>query len=358
MTIDDWYELDEIDFSEYRIYVYNPNSDSKESSSSTQTGRSSPIPPTTTSSCTKPRDVVAEFKRGIKRDIGAFLPLKEDKGWDAWDRNTIAQARAQDVSEVLDSLYIVKTDEEKGLFDEKQKYMFAVFEKNLLTDQGKAIVRDHAYRYDARQVYIELKTYSLESTKASLKSARLLEYIVGTSIDDGTWKGTAEGFILHWLEQIRKYENATFRVEHLHDNVKRLHLQRAVSGIDELRQVKNQADQTKTITGKELKFRQYCKLLQSAAAQYGARFKPKRHDTNCPARRSVYSHDFSPVNDFDKDDDIFFDIDSDITTLQAYRSNVNPKRVVAFPATNGIVFHRNQKNKFGTNFHKRPKQLF
>ena len=71
---------------------------------------------------------------------------------------------------------------------------------------------------DARQVYIDLKAYSLESTKASLESAKLLEYIVGTSIDDGTWKGTAEGFILHWLEQIRKYENA------MHDNVKRLHL--------------------------------------------------------------------------------------------------------------------------------------
>ena len=26
LTIDDWYKLDEIDFSEYRIYVYNPNS--------------------------------------------------------------------------------------------------------------------------------------------------------------------------------------------------------------------------------------------------------------------------------------------------------------------------------------------
>ena len=37
LTIDDWNELDEIDFSDYRIYVYNPNSDSKESSSSPTT---------------------------------------------------------------------------------------------------------------------------------------------------------------------------------------------------------------------------------------------------------------------------------------------------------------------------------
>ena len=140
--------------------------------------------------------------------------------------------------------------------------MFAVFEKNLLTDQGKAIVCDHAYRCDAWQVYIELKTYSLESTKASLESARLLEYIVGTSIDDSTWKGMAEGFILHWLA------------------------------------LKNQADQTKAITGKELTFRQYCKLLQSAAAQSDTRFKPKRHDTHPPARCSVYNHDFFSSQQF------------------------------------------------------------
>ena len=115
----------------------------------------------------------------------------------------------------------------------------------------------------------------------------------------------------------------------MHDNVKRLHLQQAVSGIDELRQVKNKADQTKAITGKELTFRQYCKLLQSAAAQYDVRFKPKRHDSHRPARRSVYTHDFAPVNDFDKDDDIYFDIDSDITTLQAYKSNVVNKKPFA-----------------------------
>ena len=93
----------------------------------------------------------------------------------------------------------------------------------------------------------------------------------------------------------------------MHDNIKRLHLQRAVSGIDELRQVKNQADQTKAITGKKLTFRQYCKLLQSAAAQYDVRFKPKRHDSHRPARRSVYTHDFAPANEFDKDDDIYFE---------------------------------------------------
>ena len=60
-----------------------------------------------------------------------FQPFKEDKQWDSWNRATIAQARAQDVLEVLNPKYEPQDDAEKQLFDEKQKYMFAVFECNM-----------------------------------------------------------------------------------------------------------------------------------------------------------------------------------------------------------------------------------
>ena len=74
------------------------------------------------------KDPVAEFKRGIKRDITYFTPLKEEKQWDTWQHTTIALTCAQDVSEVLEPTYMPTTSEEIDLFDEKQKYMFAAFE--------------------------------------------------------------------------------------------------------------------------------------------------------------------------------------------------------------------------------------
>ena len=52
----------------------------------------------------------------------------------------MAQARAQDVSEVLDLTFKPSTTADSMLFDEKQKYMYAVFKKTLLTDKGKALV--------------------------------------------------------------------------------------------------------------------------------------------------------------------------------------------------------------------------
>jgi len=52
----------------------------------------------------------------------------------------LSQAYTQDVADVLDPMYVTGTQDEKDLFFEKKKYMFAVFEQTLLTDTDKAIV--------------------------------------------------------------------------------------------------------------------------------------------------------------------------------------------------------------------------
>jgi hypothetical protein len=111
---------------------------------STQAGL--PIPhalqptPLVVPSIIKPRDPLSDFHRGICRDPSSFTALKEDKQWDAWQCSTIAQARAQDISEVLDATYVPNTPAAIELFLEKQKFIYAVFEKTLLTDKGKALV--------------------------------------------------------------------------------------------------------------------------------------------------------------------------------------------------------------------------
>ena len=71
--------------------------------------------------------------------------------WDNWNRSTTAQARAQDISNVLDSNYVPLSQEARDLFIEQQKFMYAVFEKTLLTDKGKALVQHYQTSYDDRQ---------------------------------------------------------------------------------------------------------------------------------------------------------------------------------------------------------------
>jgi hypothetical protein len=86
------------------------------------------------------RDPVSDFKKGIKRDPTLFPIFKLDKQWVAWQRSVIAQARAQDVADVFDPTHCPTQPDEKLLFEEKQKYVYAVFEQRLLTDKGKALV--------------------------------------------------------------------------------------------------------------------------------------------------------------------------------------------------------------------------
>jgi len=79
----------------------------------------------------------------------------------------MAQARAQDVSEVLDSSFVPQPGEEL-LFEAKQKYLYAVFERVLLTDKGKALVRTYENSANAQQIFKELCEDALRSTHSSI----------------------------------------------------------------------------------------------------------------------------------------------------------------------------------------------
>jgi hypothetical protein len=78
------------------------------------------------------------FRQGIKKDPALFPTLKDEKFNDNWHRSFVNQARAQDVSQVLDASYVPNTDEETELFSEKQKYVYAVLEAKVLTDHQGA----------------------------------------------------------------------------------------------------------------------------------------------------------------------------------------------------------------------------
>src|SRR5687767_4686600 len=86
--------------------------------------------------------------------------------------------------EVLDPNDVPNTAEKKELLLEKQKYMFAVFEKTLLTDNEQSLVHTSYKTSHAQQIYKELQEYALLSTKASLDSSSLLSYITTSKLGD------------------------------------------------------------------------------------------------------------------------------------------------------------------------------
>jgi len=154
----------------------------------------------------------------------------------------VVQAYAQDVYDALNPSYKPPAAE-KNLFEAKQKYMYAVFERVLQTDKGKALVRSNESNSNTQKICEELCKDALRSTHTSIDSSRLLSYITSVRIGDGLWNGTSHSFILHWQEQVQLYESLVDAASHFSSEQKMHILQNAVHPLDELRQVKNQADQ-------------------------------------------------------------------------------------------------------------------
>ena len=210
LKIMDWLMVTLAEFDDFRI-IYNPAEyfPPVPSIPGTSTSGISPGVPSgagVSSAAPRGHDLVRDFKRGIKRDTTLFPMLKDSKQWDPWYIDTKAQARAQDVEDILDPDYTPITMENKEVFEQKQKYMYAVFSKTLLTDKGKSLVREHERDYNAQQVHKKLLDYAQKSTKASVESSQLLTYITSARLGTGSWKGSSHSFILHWQNQVRKYE--------------------------------------------------------------------------------------------------------------------------------------------------------
>ena len=141
-----------------------------------------------------------------------FPELKDLKQWDSWCIETKAQAKAQNVEQVFDAKYKPSTASDKELFEQKQKFMYAVFTKTLLTDKGKSLVREHDMDGDAQTIYRELFMHAKRSTKASVDASELLAYITTSRLGTGLWKGSTESFIIHWQSQTQKYEELGIHV--------------------------------------------------------------------------------------------------------------------------------------------------
>ncbi len=96
--------------------------------------------------------------------------FKEGKQFDFWQCSTMALAHAQDVAEVLDPGHVPVTQDDKDLFQGKQKFMFAVFDWMLLTDTGKALVHEHENDFNTQKVYAEVVDKKLTETTIQMTS--------------------------------------------------------------------------------------------------------------------------------------------------------------------------------------------
>ena len=78
--------------------------------------------------------------------------------------------------------------------------MYAVFVQKLVLDKDQEIVRKHAIKKDAFQIWQELSSEMQTSTTAQVESDWIMTYLTTSKITNGVWRGTHEGYIINWLE--------------------------------------------------------------------------------------------------------------------------------------------------------------
>ena len=133
-------------------------------------------------------DPVAEFKKGTRRDASLYPNLKDNCHWNNWNRSVLAQAQAHDLKEVFNVNYVPETDKDIKLFDEKQCFTYALLNRIVQTDEGKAFVCQHKKDYNAQEVCRKLLNFATKSTSAELAKDSLIKFLTTTQLDS-RWTG-------------------------------------------------------------------------------------------------------------------------------------------------------------------------
>ena len=116
-----------------------------------------------------------------------------------------------------------------------------------ILSKGKAITRKYKSTFDTQSIYRGLQEYATISAQATL-----LQYITIACIDDGSWNGMTEQFVLHWMEQVRLYEDLVDPTAALFDAVKVSLISDAVCGHPKLSGVYNVAAQLASQSGQHV----------------------------------------------------------------------------------------------------------
>jgi len=274
------------------------------------------------------------FQRSIKRDMSLFPILKDEKKWDNFLQETTAQAAAQGVEEVLDPQFQPKNNpDEQELFNLKQKFMFAVFNKTLKTDASQSILRKDPTG-NAQKIFAKLLKHMEESTAAMLDEEDLLQHIITSRINDGKWRGTNHGYILHWLEQVRLYHSVA--EDFISPRILKKHLSNALEGVDEFMQVRSQEELQFRAGGKRLPYERYVEAIESVAQRLDKKMESRRHPRR--ATRQVY-HAYQDHNEDAYDNDEYdaeafgmatndmFGIDTTVLEINAAASSKHQVRL-------------------------------
>jgi hypothetical protein len=137
-------------------------------------------------------------------DPKQFVPLKHDDDYATWLKGFLNTATIQGFEKLLKPLYVPNSPEEQKIFDLRQKHLYNILTKILLTSKSVDLLRNHVSDTDAQKVLSELHTYQTDSVIASRRKRECLEVILAARINPNQ---NIEDQIVAFKESLRTYKS-------------------------------------------------------------------------------------------------------------------------------------------------------
>jgi hypothetical protein len=164
------------------------------------------IPATRTTLTGAERDL-ATFEKGRRRNITDFPKITEEKNWSFWKRRTETIAAVNGLANVLESSYVPEPGPATTLFKGQMDFMYAAFEFNVQTAEGRLIVREHTTDRDAQTVFKKLVLKHEDGTAALLAINEIRTAITKLLLRD--WKQPIVSFLLKFKTLILDLDGLT-----------------------------------------------------------------------------------------------------------------------------------------------------
>ena len=154
---------------------------------------------------------------------------------------------------------------EQQPFQEQQDFLYSVLISSLKTDFSEALVKDH--EGDAQLILELLHEHHTGNSQYSISEInRITKYLTNIKLDD-TWRGTNEGFLMHYNDQLCLLDSLVDSDEKRPDNTRVTFLESAVESVLDLGRVKitDNVLQAQLDSTRPISYRSYFDLLKDAA---------------------------------------------------------------------------------------------
>ena len=241
---------------------------------------------------------VSYFRKGIKSYKEHYDKFTNEEYLDEWKRKVTYTSHSHGCQDVLDSKYVPHNSDDIQLFDEKNNFMYDVFNSKLLTSQGKYFVREYEDTRDSQSVWKDYCIFMKSSTREDIMMEDLMTKLTSVRLTS-SYKGTSQDFIMEFLDDMRKYESIAPVSDHWTPGMKKIILENSLDGIKAFNDLKTtESIDIAKVRGKIL-YKDYVPLVQRVALSHDK----NRVKKSSKVIRSVYNHSQEEPNNYEIQDD-------------------------------------------------------